>query len=188
MFIISTDWYKYLFTEKHIKNRWRNLVTCFRRELKKQKGKSGRVKTKRRKYLHFDNLLFLLPTMDDRLTKSEDAGSISSVNSDSDIDHSTLEEIKDVLGFCESTNSRKESLKEGCQIKKQTYEERLLGILENEEVDEDRCFLLSLVPSFKKMNDVQKLEAKMAFLSTIKGIIVQNQSVQGQASHFVQYT
>jgi len=48
------------------------LRTFFRRELSKQKhGKSGQAATKRRKYVFFDQLLFLLPAMEDRPTVSD---------------------------------------------------------------------------------------------------------------------
>jgi hypothetical protein len=45
-----------------------------------------------------------------------------------------------------------------------SYEESLLHILqekkfEETDVDEDKCFLLSLLPSFRKFNDKQKLLA-----------------------------
>lgn len=53
--------------------------TCFRRELSKQKhGKSGQATTKLRKYVFFDQLLFLLPTMEDRPTVSD--CSLSDIN------------------------------------------------------------------------------------------------------------
>lgn len=46
--------------------------TCFRRELSKQKhGKSGQAATKRQKYVFFDQVIFLLPTMEDRPTVSD---------------------------------------------------------------------------------------------------------------------
>ena len=62
----------FLCAGKEIQQRWRNLRTCFRRELNKQKqGKSGQAATKRRRYVYFEDLLFLLPTMEDRETVSE---------------------------------------------------------------------------------------------------------------------
>ncbi|KAF5293127.1 hypothetical protein FQA39_LY13737 [Lamprigera yunnana] len=62
-------------TEQHrteLQGKWRNLKTCFRRELTKQKKlESGGPSRKRHKYVYFDQLLFLLPTMEDRPTISE---------------------------------------------------------------------------------------------------------------------
>jgi hypothetical protein len=54
-----------------------------------------------------------------------------------------------------------------------SYENKLLNILKekkSEEIDEDKSFLLSLVPSFKKMTDERKTDAKMEILSVIKRI------------------
>ncbi|KAJ8869790.1 hypothetical protein PR048_028798 [Dryococelus australis] len=52
--------------------------------------------------------------------------------------------------------------------KAQSYEETLLSILKEkkkeEDIDEDKSFLLSLVPAFKRMTDDHKIEAKMSVL------------------------
>jgi hypothetical protein len=52
--------------------RWRNLRTCFRREFSTQrKGRSGQATNKRKKYVYFNQLLFLLPTIQDKETVSK---------------------------------------------------------------------------------------------------------------------
>jgi hypothetical protein len=54
-----------------IQARWKNLRTCFKRELDSQKNAtSGESSRKRRKYLYFDQLLFFLPHTEDRETQS----------------------------------------------------------------------------------------------------------------------
>jgi hypothetical protein len=51
---------------KEIQARWRNLSTCFKKELDAQKNAtSGEGRKTRRKYLYFDKLLFLLPHLED---------------------------------------------------------------------------------------------------------------------------
>ena len=56
---------------KEIQVRWKNLRTCFRRELHSQKNATfGEGSRKRRKYLYFDQLLFILPHIEDRETQS----------------------------------------------------------------------------------------------------------------------
>jgi hypothetical protein len=56
---------------KEIQARWRNLRTCFKRELDAQKNvTSGKGSKKRRKYMYFDQMLFLLPHLEDRETHS----------------------------------------------------------------------------------------------------------------------
>ena len=51
--------------------RWKNLGTCFKRELDAQKNATSREgRRKRHKYLCFDQLLFLLPHLEDRTAQS----------------------------------------------------------------------------------------------------------------------
>ena len=56
---------------------------------------------------------------------------------------------------------------------KTTYEEPLLEIIKeksSDDIDEDKSFLMSLVPSFKKLNDEQKFIAKVEFLNGVRHI------------------
>lgn len=173
-----------MFLGKEIQNKWRNLRTCFRRELNKQKnGASGQAASKRRKYIYFDQLLFLLPTMEDRPTVSE--CSLTQENhSDSEDDSLTVDAVdqssqeNDQLQTSQAAEKPAIVAKREAKKKTPTYEESLLSILKEkkeEAIDEDKSFLLSLVPSFKKLNDTQKLDAKMEFLSTLKRLTQQQQ-------------
>lgn len=94
-----------------------------------------------------------------------------------------MEGTENVLGL---GGTQKEHDSSGGKRKKPTYEDRLLGILEskaNEEVDEDKSFLLSLLPAIKKMNDAEKLEAKMDFLAVIKRITIPPSQNYNQFPH-----
>jgi hypothetical protein len=56
---------------------------------------------------------------------------------------------------------------------KTTYEESLLEIIKEksrDDIDKDKCYLISLVPSFKKLNDEQKFIAKVEFLNVMRRI------------------
>jgi len=56
---------------------------------------------------------------------------------------------------------------------KTTYEESLLEIIKEksrDDIGEDKSFLMSLVPSSKKLNDKQKFVAKVEFLNVMKRI------------------
>ena len=56
---------------------------------------------------------------------------------------------------------------------KTTYEESLLGIIKEksrDDIDEDKYFLIYLVPSFKKLNDEQNFVAKVEFLNVMRRI------------------
>lgn len=170
--------YFFSFTGKELQNRWRNLRTCFKRELSKQKhGKSGQAATKRRKYVFFDQLLFLLPTLEDRPTVTDCSPSNTNENKiGSEDDSEVLQEIntsaddspvKTLQAQISASHSK------SVAKKNPSYVESLLNILKEkkeEVIDEDKSFLLSLVPAFKKLTDTQKMEAKMKFLSTLKRI------------------
>lgn len=55
------------FLEKNLRGKWRNIRDYFMKELKLQKShKSGPAGRKRKKYMYFDRLLFLMPTVENR--------------------------------------------------------------------------------------------------------------------------
>jgi len=59
---------------RDVQQRWKNIRACFSRELRSQKNtKSGQAAQKRRKYIYFDKLLFLLPSMEMRPTSGNAA-------------------------------------------------------------------------------------------------------------------
>jgi len=50
-----------------VQKKWNSLRNCFARELRLQKEtKSGQGAKKRRKYIYFEKLLFLLPSVENR--------------------------------------------------------------------------------------------------------------------------
>jgi hypothetical protein len=56
---------------------------------------------------------------------------------------------------------------------KTTYKESLLEIIQEksrDDIDEDKSFLMSLVPSIKKLNDEQKFIANVEFLNIVRRI------------------
>ena len=136
---------------------------CFKRELDSQKNAaSGEGSRKLRKYLYFNQLLFLLPHTEDRETQSN---------------------LKTLTDEEESKNSQEEEKERLRNIrkKKQTeisYKESLLQILrqkkiDDTDVDEDRRFLLSLLPSFRQFNDEQNFLAPMEILKIMRHVKLQ---------------
>jgi hypothetical protein len=109
---------------------------------------SGEGRRKRRKCLYFHQLLFLLPHVEDRTTHSN-LGTPSNENEeDEDTSREEEEEVPRVVRQGRRT--------------KMSYEELLLQILqekkkEDKDIDGDRCFVLSLLPSFGQFNDEQKI-------------------------------
>jgi hypothetical protein len=115
---------------------------------------SGEGRRKRRQYLHFGQLFFRLPHTEDR-PKQSNLSTHSNENKE------------------ESNNSQEEQsgLPRNDQHKKRTtisYEEKLLQILrqkkvEDIDVDEEKCFLLSFLPCFWQFNDEQNFCLRWKF-------------------------
>ncbi|XP_071052963.1 uncharacterized protein [Onthophagus taurus] len=149
----------------------RNLRTCFRREYEAQrKAPSGSGAKKRRKYLYFDQLLFLANSIENRETPGN---VMSPVTTNTDTDIGEVEIMQPDLenptpnnrNFISSTSKKYKSTK--------SYEESLLDTLrekKTEEVDEDRYFLLSLLPAFKKFDEEQKFTAKTEIMNVMRRV------------------
>ena len=122
-----------------------NLRTSFKKELNAQKGVSGQGATrKRKKYEFYDQLLFLIPSTEERPTISNVCNTNeAAVRNSLDLDSIQTDSSKP--SHLTPTNRNK-----GKQCN--SYEERLIKILKhkaNDEIDEDKQFLLSLAPSLK---------------------------------------
>ncbi|XP_055907251.1 uncharacterized protein LOC129942376 isoform X2 [Eupeodes corollae] len=161
---------------KELQNKWKNLKTCFRRELSKQKNvKSGQAATKRRKYVYFDQLSFLLSSMEDRPTVSN--CEIEEFDENLEVFLTEEQNTPEITTQIQPTGSKK---------KKTTYEQDLLEILrekKDENLDEDKSFLLSLLPSFKKLNDSEKFDVKIEFLRILKRKGQNKESFKKKESH-----
>ncbi|XP_053983865.1 uncharacterized protein LOC128879069 [Hylaeus volcanicus] len=150
-----------------VQKKWMNLRSCFTRELKLQKtDKSGRISNRRRKYMYYDQLLFLLPSIKHRTIEH---------NVDSQIIVDEEFESQD-SGSQESNVCSKPSTSQykngsiNLKKKKSTnFEEALLNILQKE-VDEDTNFVLSLVPTLRSLTEDEKFQAKIQILDVFRQI------------------
>ena len=145
-----------------MQKRWSNLRTCFRRELNAQKNtKSSQAVTKRRKYIYFQQLLFLLPYMENQRTEGnlevEDAQ-----ENDEDDDESSPSSFTPMRPRKMRANATKQT----------DLDEALLQTLNetHTKVDEDTNFALSLVPSLQNLTAEEKLDAKIAILNIFRQI------------------
>lgn len=147
-----------------MQKKWANLQICFRRELNAQKQtKSGQAATKRRKYVYFEKLLFLLPCMENRQT--EDNLEPNESQDDDDVD--------DNEESGPSTSTIIPRRKKNMKPKQTDLDDALLKALnENNTIDEDTNFALSLVPSLKNLNAEEKLDAKIGILNIFRQINV----------------
>lgn len=164
----------YLFLAKEFQFKWRNLRTSFKRELKIQKkSKCAQMSYKRRKYIYFDQLLFLLPYMEDKETTTSNSNAyeddIILVDDKDDFQNETPTINKNRAPTINKNAPPTTNENEAKQNAKEApFEEILLDF--PKKIDEDKSFLISLVPSFKKMSQTQKIDAKIGILSVIKRV------------------
>lgn len=154
-----------LFSAREIQQRWANLRTCFSREMREQKkGTSGQAAQKRRKYVYFDQLLFLLPTVEERETESNLEPPESCLDQEDSLVPSEPPAVEETPRPPPSSGRPKK--------KTISYEQSLLDILKEksdkrEEIDEDKTFALSLVPGLKRLSFEKKFEAKMEIMGVL---------------------
>lgn len=138
----------------------------------------GSKAKKRRRYIYYDQLSFLLPTIQ---TKEQTSNILSTSEDNADCEsEKRIEANKTPAKISTSCTSKRlsKSYKETSvtmpsKEPPKSYEETLLQILqqkkhEENEIDEDRYFLLSLLPSFRKFNEEQKFMAKTEILNVIR--------------------
>ncbi|XP_049762300.1 uncharacterized protein LOC126088181 [Schistocerca cancellata] len=146
-----------------VQRRWKNLRTCFARELSEQKSvKSGQPAGKRRKYKFYDQLLFLLPTVE----VCETSG-----NAEPLVSNEKPEETEDVrrppIVRSPHTSSNPNNKK------KKSYEETLLDILREKKETASLMdyptthFALSLVPMVKAVSTHRIIDAQIEILQVI---------------------
>jgi len=135
---------------QEVQRRWKNMRDCFRRELHLQKQtKSGEPGTKTRKYMYLEQMLFLIPQTQDRATSSNYSPMTVS-NGEEDTDERREDEEGSNDGTAETYMCRKKQSERNTS-RKINYEQQLLDILKekSEHIDEDKTFLLSVVPGLK---------------------------------------
>lgn len=150
-----------------MQKKWLNLRSCFSRELRAQKNvKTGQSASKRRRYIYFEKLLFLLPTMEQRSAENNvDSQSVALEefeNQDSDSQESDVSPKPSTSQYRTSVTKRKEK-------RSVNFEEALLNILQKE-VDEDTNFALSLVPTLRSLTEDENLQAKIQILDIFRQI------------------
>ncbi|XP_026756180.1 uncharacterized protein LOC113516036 [Galleria mellonella] len=168
-----------------LQKRWKSLRTCFTRELalqKKEKMKrdanEGPFK-RRKRYEYFSQLTFLLNP--EAIEEAEVPAESDDEGSDPLEGHIKAESFEyhdpgDSRNNVDTNDSI--PLQQTLYERNNTVEEKILDMLRDikrDEVDEDRQFMLSLVPSFKKLNDKQKFEARIEMLKVLKNISFQEQ-------------
>ncbi|KAL0808850.1 hypothetical protein ABMA28_012521 [Loxostege sticticalis] len=166
---------------KNLQKKWATLRRGFRRELALQKSDpSGSAAKKRKKYIYFDALLFLLPftTLEDNETSWDNEDNETTLEKGN---HSANQNLEDNVECSvpksktrlHSTNSNKnydeeirKVLNEGNQsIFTNTH--KVTDPVTNKTDDDDEAFLKSLLPSIKPFTSDEKLLLRIEIMKTI---------------------
>ncbi|XP_013195569.1 uncharacterized protein LOC106138832 [Amyelois transitella] len=170
-----------------LQKRWKSLRTCFTRELslqRKEKLKRERNEgpyKRRKKYEYFDMMTFLLdPDSVEHTEVVNDSGDDSSDPLDQELIKAEYEyEPSASRGrISESNLESAETFQQAVYTANDTVQEKILDMLKDlkkSDDDDDKQFMLSLVPSFKKLNDKQKFEARIGILKVLKAISFQDE-------------
>lgn len=171
---------------KEIQQRWINLRHCFMRELREQrKSTSGQAAKKRRKYIYFEQLLFLLPTLEEGKTvrnlQSEEDG-MADPTEITDSPWDVAKEAHASTPACVTTPKPSRRKRPSNHSSKQKLLNSLSHRLteKNEEIDEDRLFLLSCLPAMRRMSWETKFEVKMEILKLMHRFELRDRPSQRQ--------
>ncbi|XP_059061347.1 uncharacterized protein LOC131854232 [Achroia grisella] len=167
-----------------LQKRWKSLRTCFTRELalqKKEKIKrnSNEGPFKRRKrYEYFNQLTFLLnpDAVDEEVNEESDDEDSDPLESQIKAENFEYHDPGDTKNNVDNNDSI--PLQQSLYERNSTVEEKILDMLreiKKDETDEDKQFMLSLVSSFKKLNDKQKFEARIEMLRVLRNISFQEE-------------
>ncbi|XP_049881143.1 uncharacterized protein LOC126377451 [Pectinophora gossypiella] len=154
---------------RDVQKRWKNLRACFTRELRHQKN----IVTKRRKYVYYDKLLFLSPTIEQL--------ELSSRTEDNEEDYRIEEEEYDIkedtinipinIPNYQRSNSRKRN-HDGSSFMEFIQDRQ-------SNPDSDTSFALSIVPMLKAVPFRDKIDAQMAILKVLKNFVQYEESSRG---------
>ncbi|CAK1555517.1 unnamed protein product [Leptosia nina] len=163
---------------RDMQKRWKNLRTCFTREVSLQRKERFKMENaipfrKRKTYNHFEELSFLLDDNPEQITDLK--------GSDDDNDpldpHYEAEDIE--LSFQDSNS---EHVNIGNIVpdyelqgynKSEEIESKMIKVIKDmkkDEDDDDRQFVMSLLPLFRKLSDRRKLEARIEVLKVLQKV------------------
>lgn len=138
----------------NMKNKWRHMRDSFNKYMNQAEGRFSGVK--KRKYIYADNLTFLLNRGKRSTFKNHDTREKDDKSSWGNEENNTNEEVSSRNRHQSQTTSRKllNSVTNSIQMNKQQTSKTPTPMQD----DPDRCYLLSLLPEFKRLTDDQKLD------------------------------
>lgn len=157
---------------KDVQRKWNNLLECYRKNLKTiQKLKRTEDKiAQAQKYVHFNELRFFLGTT---RTRNKNLQSSSKLTiRERNFQNRQLRLIERRAGKPQETRS-------AVLHKKPTLEKCKQNVYMN--MDEDECFLMSLLPAMRRFEDDHKFAAKIEIMSAVKKVIALQKAAKPSA-------
>ncbi|CAF4881460.1 unnamed protein product [Pieris macdunnoughi] len=153
------DWEELSEIQKEVKvsdlsKKWRNLRDTFRRHVEAERRAQrtgGGTDSPRRPYVYYKHMSFLMP----HVVSPSDTGDIIDVP---------------------ATETPRPP--EPTRLKKRKRKLQPCNQPKAEKIDEDKHFLMSLIPSFRKMSDNEKLTAKVEILKVIQQVRSSNAGIE----------
>ncbi|KAG8232573.1 hypothetical protein J437_LFUL012949 [Ladona fulva] len=176
---IYSDWnsweeYQKIAKGREAMRRWKRLRDCFRREIANQAKSSVEGCTPRKKYIYYDLLSFLLPSLKD-CSSIPEKGSPYDDNSDSAkpaevlsraSNFSSPSTIKHRTSHSDLPATISNAPIELCS----TFMSQERNMRQDEPIDDDKAFLLSLLPSLKQFDDSQKFTVRIEIMNAIRKV------------------
>lgn len=169
--------------EKNLRGKWRNIRDYFTKELKLQKSQQlGLGSRKRRKYMYFDQLLFLMPTVENKRNTGATLTQCKSEESEGEVDNPVIEEYDEPLSHGASLTTGRDHLQPGasykmcprypkqlCETAFTSFDNEIHDMLSSnssqrityDEDDYDKMFLLSLLPIIRQVPEEKKLDVRI---------------------------
>ncbi|XP_076675993.1 uncharacterized protein LOC143373067 isoform X1 [Andrena cerasifolii] len=170
--------------EKNLRGKWRNIRDYFMKELKLQKSqKFGTAGRKRKKYTYFDQLLFLMPTVENKRNVGTVLNNCKSEESEGEVDNPVIEEYDVPLAHAAPSITTGRDYhqpgvsykmcsrypKQLCETSFTPFDNEIHDMLSShsnqrvayDEDDYDRMFLLSLLPIIRQVPEEKKLDVRI---------------------------
>ncbi|XP_066137842.1 uncharacterized protein [Euwallacea fornicatus] len=174
-------------TAREVQRKWKNIRDCFRKELNNDKKcEEGFGKRKRRKYIFYDHLLFLVPYMQP-MEKKDESDSLKQYSSGDDCE----DRGEDTNEECSNEGEKARAIRwtHGAQqhpvyLYKDPSDIEASAAHEstNQDPDEDKYFLLSLLPTMRNLSPDQKFAAKIEFLQVLRTLLCPPCEITGISS------
>ncbi|KPJ04746.1 hypothetical protein RR46_02443 [Papilio xuthus] len=149
---------------KEVQSKWRNMRDNFRREISDKQTTSNGLK-KKTKYRYFQHLLFLLPQFQNKDSNSKSKSSVT-MDNEREVSENSLTSNK--------RRGRRYTIFRSVPNKIRRTQEPMVNLIQPKssyswtEENEVRDFCRSLVPSLSKLDDEDRLSAKIEILNVLR--------------------